>query len=126
MKAVRLHKECRPEQLGKPQLGTGNSLIRVQARGITSAELSWAETYRNCDGSDRLPAIPLHEASGVVDSGACRAMNSAADIFRRRMVTAPSKMPWISELAPTPSLGPKESTTTRRHSSLLPGKTKSI
>jgi hypothetical protein len=34
----------------------------------TPAELSWAETYRNCDGSDRLPAIPGHEVSGVVES----------------------------------------------------------
>jgi len=28
---------------------------------------------------------------------------------RRRMATAPSKMSWISERAPTPSGGPKES-----------------
>ena len=26
------------------------------------------ETYRNCDGSDRLPAIPGHEVSGIVES----------------------------------------------------------
>jgi len=73
MKAVRLHKEGGPEQLvyedaPKPQLGAGDALIRVHATGITPAELSWAETYRNSDGSDRLPAIPGHEVSGVVDS----------------------------------------------------------
>ncbi len=73
MKAVRLHKEGGPEQLvyedaPKPQLGAGDALIRVHATGITPAELSWTETYRNCDGSDRLPAIPGHEVSGVVES----------------------------------------------------------
>ena len=73
MKAVRLHKEGGPEQLvyedaPKPQLSAGDALIRVHATGITPAELTWAETYRNCDGSERLPAIPGHEVSGVVDS----------------------------------------------------------
>src|SRR5262245_17206640 len=73
MKAVRLHKEGGPEQLvyedaPKPQLGTGDALIRVHATGITPAELTWDDTYRNCDGSERLPAIPGHEVSGVVDS----------------------------------------------------------
>src|SRR5262250_3700663 len=73
MKAVRLHKEGGPEQLvyedaPKPQLGAGEALIRVHATGITPAELTYAETYRNCDGSDRLPAIPGHEVSGVVET----------------------------------------------------------
>src|SRR4029450_3659460 len=73
MKAVRLHKEGGPEQLvyedaPKPQLGAGDALIRVHATGITPAELTWAETYRNCDVSDGLPAIPGHEVSGGVDS----------------------------------------------------------
>jgi NADPH:quinone reductase-like Zn-dependent oxidoreductase len=73
MKAVRLHKEGGPEQLvyedaPKPQLGAGDALIRVHATGITPAELTWAETYRNCDGSERLPAIPGHDVSGVVES----------------------------------------------------------
>jgi hypothetical protein len=73
MKAVRLQREGGPEQLvyeeaPKPQLGAGDALIRVHATGITPAELTWTETYRNCDGSERLPAIPGHEVSGVVDS----------------------------------------------------------
>ena len=73
MKAVRLHREGGPEQLvyedaPEPELGAGDALIRVHATGITPAELTWAETYRNCDGSERLPAIPGHEVSGVVDS----------------------------------------------------------
>jgi len=55
MKAVRLHKEGGPEQLvyedaPKPQLDAGEALIRVHATGITPAELTYAGTYRNCDG----------------------------------------------------------------------------
>jgi NADPH:quinone reductase-like Zn-dependent oxidoreductase len=72
MKAVRLHRQGGPEQLvyedaPEPELGAGDALIRVHATGITPAELSWADTYSNCDGSERLPAIPGHEASGVVE-----------------------------------------------------------
>src|SRR5262250_2385875 len=72
MKAVRLHREGGPEQLvyedaPKPQLGAGDALIRVHATGISPAELTWDDTYRNCDGSERLPAILGHEVSGVVD-----------------------------------------------------------
>lgn len=73
MKAVRLHRQGGPEQLvyedaPRPELGAGDALVRVHATGITPAELTWAETYRNCDGSERLPAIPGHEVSGVVES----------------------------------------------------------
>ena len=73
MKAVRLHRQGGPEQLvyedaPEPELGAGDALIRVHATGITPAELTWAETYSNCDGSERLPAIPGHEVSGVVES----------------------------------------------------------
>ena len=73
MKAVRLHRQGGPEQLvyedaPEPELGAGDALIRVHATGITPAELTWVETYRNCDGSERLPAIPGHEVSGVVES----------------------------------------------------------
>src|SRR5499427_2061244 len=73
MKAIRLHKRGGPEQLlyedaPKPELSPGDALIRVHATGITPAELTWAETYSNCDGSERLPTIPGHEVSGVVES----------------------------------------------------------
>jgi NADPH:quinone reductase-like Zn-dependent oxidoreductase len=73
MKAVRLHRQGGPEQLvyedaPKPELGAGDALIRVHATGITPAELTYTETYTNCDGSARLPAIPGHEVSGVVES----------------------------------------------------------
>jgi NADPH:quinone reductase-like Zn-dependent oxidoreductase len=30
--------------------------------------LTWPETYSNCDGSERLPSIPGHEVSGIVES----------------------------------------------------------
>ena len=56
------------EDAPRPELGAGDALIRVHATGITPAELTWAETYRNCDGSERLPAIPGHEVCGVVQS----------------------------------------------------------
>jgi NADPH:quinone reductase-like Zn-dependent oxidoreductase len=73
MKAIRLHRQGGPEQLvyedaPMPELGAGDALVRVHATGITPAELTWAETYRNCDGSERLPSIPGHEVSGVVES----------------------------------------------------------
>jgi len=73
MKAIRLHRRGGPEQLvyedaPEPELSPGDALIRVHATGITPTELSWAETYRNCDGSERLPTIPGHEVSGVVES----------------------------------------------------------
>jgi len=73
MKAVRLHGEGGPEQIvcedaPKPEPDIGDALIRVHASGITPAELTWSETYKNCDGSERLPTIPGHEVSGVVES----------------------------------------------------------
>ena len=73
MKAVRLRRQGGPEQLvyedaPEPGVGGGDALIRVHATGITPAELTYEETYRNCDGSERLPAIPGHEVSGVVES----------------------------------------------------------
>jgi NADPH:quinone reductase-like Zn-dependent oxidoreductase len=71
MKAVRLHREGGPEQLvyedaPEPSLGAGDALVRVHATGITPAELTWPDTYKTCDGSERLPAIPGHEVAGVV------------------------------------------------------------
>ena len=73
MKAIRLHRRGGPEQIvyedaPKPELQPGDALVRVYATGITPAELTWDETYQNCDGSERLPTIPAHELSGVVES----------------------------------------------------------
>jgi NADPH:quinone reductase-like Zn-dependent oxidoreductase len=50
-----------------PELGTGDVLVRVAATGITPTELGWDETYQHPDGSPRIPTIPGHEVSGLVD-----------------------------------------------------------
>src|SRR5262249_46976972 len=41
--------------------------VRVFATGITPAELTWDETYQHADGTPRIPSIPGHEVSGVVE-----------------------------------------------------------
>ncbi len=73
MKAIRLHARGGPEQLvyedaPRPVPGPGDALVRVYATGITPTELTWDETYQNPDGSPRIPAIPGHELSGVIES----------------------------------------------------------
>jgi NADPH:quinone reductase-like Zn-dependent oxidoreductase len=50
-----------------PELGAGDVLVRVAATGITPTELRWDETYEHADGTPRIPTIPGHEVSGVVD-----------------------------------------------------------
>jgi NADPH:quinone reductase-like Zn-dependent oxidoreductase len=72
MKAVRLHRRGGPEQLmyddaPKPMPGAGDALVRVHACAITPTELSWGTTYTTRDGVERLPTIPGHELSGVVE-----------------------------------------------------------
>ncbi len=72
MKAVRTHGRGGPEQLffedaPLPEIGRGDVLVRVRATGITPAELTWDETYRNADGTPRIPGIPGHEVSGIVE-----------------------------------------------------------
>jgi NADPH:quinone reductase-like Zn-dependent oxidoreductase len=63
MRAVRLHPPGGPTQLGVEQMATprpaaGEALVRVHAAAITRDELDWP--------TDRLPAIPSYEFSGVV------------------------------------------------------------
>ena len=72
MKAIRIHERGGPEQLiyedaPKPVPGRGDAVVRVVAAGVTPTELSWPSAYTNRDSVDRLPAIPGHEFSGVVD-----------------------------------------------------------
>lgn len=72
MKAVRLHARGGPEQLvyedaPQPQLEPGDALVRVYATAITRTELTWDQTYQNPDGSPRIPTIPGHELSGVIE-----------------------------------------------------------
>jgi NADPH:quinone reductase-like Zn-dependent oxidoreductase len=59
MRAVRLHEDgLRVERLPVPMPAAGEVLVRVHAAGITRDELTWP--------TDRLPAIPSYELSGVV------------------------------------------------------------
>ena len=72
MKAIRIHRRGGPDELvledaPLPEIGAGDVLVRVSATGITSTELTWNETYQHADGSPRIPSIPGHEVSGVVE-----------------------------------------------------------
>lgn len=59
MRAVRLHDDgLRVERLTVPTPAVGEALVRVHAAAITRDELTWP--------TDRLPAIPSYELSGVV------------------------------------------------------------
>lgn len=73
MEAIRIHARGGPsllryEEAPRPILQPGDALVRVYASGITPTELNWDETYKTCDGADRLPSIPGHELSGVVQA----------------------------------------------------------
>jgi NADPH:quinone reductase-like Zn-dependent oxidoreductase len=57
--AVRLYEDgLRLEEMDEPVPGAGDVLVRVHAAAITRDELSWP--------TDRLPATPSYELSGVV------------------------------------------------------------
>jgi NADPH:quinone reductase-like Zn-dependent oxidoreductase len=59
MRAVRLHRDgLRVERIPVPSPVAGEVLVRVHAAAITRDELTWP--------TDRLPAIPSYELSGVV------------------------------------------------------------
>jgi NADPH:quinone reductase-like Zn-dependent oxidoreductase len=73
MKAIRLHARGGPEQLvyedaPKPLPGPMDALVKVYATSITRTELTWDQTYQNPDGTPRLPTIPGHEMSGVIET----------------------------------------------------------
>jgi NADPH:quinone reductase-like Zn-dependent oxidoreductase len=72
MKAIRTHGRAGPERLffedaPLPEVRRGDVLLQVRATGITPTELTWDETYQNADGAPRIPSIPGHEVSGVVE-----------------------------------------------------------
>src|SRR5437016_1491601 len=46
------------QEVDLPELRTGEALVRVHAAAITRDELDWP--------TDRLPAVPSYEVSGVV------------------------------------------------------------
>lgn len=59
MRAVRLHEDgLRVERIPIPTPAAGEVVVRVHAAAITRDELTWP--------TDRLPAIPSYELSGVV------------------------------------------------------------
>src|SRR4051812_40174673 len=73
VKAIRLHARGGPERMvyedaPLPDPAAGEALLRVYAAGITPTELTWSETYRTPDGHERLPTIPGHDVSGVVEA----------------------------------------------------------
>jgi NADPH:quinone reductase-like Zn-dependent oxidoreductase len=62
MRAVRLYDDgLRQEELPRPTPAPGEALVRVRAAAITRDELTWP--------TDRLPAIPSYELSGVTENG---------------------------------------------------------
>jgi NADPH:quinone reductase-like Zn-dependent oxidoreductase len=68
-----MHARGGPEQLvyedaPQPVPEPGDALVRVHATGITRTELTWDQTYRHADGSPRIPTVPGHEMSGVIES----------------------------------------------------------
>jgi NADPH:quinone reductase-like Zn-dependent oxidoreductase len=67
VRAVRVHapggiEDLRLDDIELPEPGEDEALIRVHAAAITRDELDWV--------SDRLPAIPSYELSGVLQEGA--------------------------------------------------------
>jgi NADPH:quinone reductase-like Zn-dependent oxidoreductase len=64
MRALRLHQpgleSLSTDEIDVPPIGPGEALVRIHAAALTRGELDWA--------LDRLPAIPSHEASGVVEA----------------------------------------------------------
>jgi NADPH:quinone reductase-like Zn-dependent oxidoreductase len=73
MRAVCAHARGGPEVLTyeealRPELWRGDALVHVHAAAITPTELSWSATWESPDGTGRLPVIPAHEVSGVVDA----------------------------------------------------------
>src|SRR5438034_8477864 len=59
VRAVRLHDDgLKVEEIETPSPDPGEVLVRVHAAAITRGELEWP--------SDRVPAIPSYELSGVV------------------------------------------------------------
>ena len=94
MKAVRLHTDgLRLEQIARPEPGPDDVLVRVHAAAITRDELTWP--------TDRLPAIPSYELSGVVESSGDEVI--ALTPFDRDGVAAEWAVVPRSVLAPKPA-----------------------
>ena len=103
MRALRLHppggiENLRLDEVEPPQPRTGQALVRVHAAAITRDELTWP--------TDRLPAIPSYELSGVVvdDSDGLSAGEGvfALTPFDRDGVAADYALVPVEALAPKP------------------------
>jgi NADPH:quinone reductase-like Zn-dependent oxidoreductase len=88
MWAVRAHAEGGPEALTferspVPSLGYGDVLVRVEAASFTPTELGWPSTWTDRTGRSRLPTIPAHEVSGVVEElgGGTTGAAAGDDVF---------------------------------------------
>jgi hypothetical protein len=93
MRALRLHEDgLRVEEIELPEPGPGEVLVRVHAAAITRDELTWP--------TDRLPAIPSYELSGVVVDGGDEVV--ALTPFDRDGVAAEYAVVPTAVLAPKP------------------------
>ena len=91
MRALRLYEDgLRVEEIEVPEPGPGEVLCRVHAAAITRDELTWP--------TDRLPAIPSYELSGVVDGDEVVALTP----FGRDGVAAEYAVVPTAVLAPKP------------------------
>jgi NADPH:quinone reductase-like Zn-dependent oxidoreductase len=93
MKAIRLHADgLRLEEIERPEPGPDEVLVRVLAAAITRDELTWP--------TDRLPATPSYELSGVVEATGEEVI--ALTPFARDGVAAERAVVPRSVLAPKP------------------------
>lgn len=93
MRALRLHEQgLQVEEIPVPEPGPDEVLVRVHAAGITRDELTWH--------TDRLPAIPSYELSGVVVDGGSEVV--ALTAFDRDGVAADYAVVPTALLAPKP------------------------
>jgi NADPH:quinone reductase-like Zn-dependent oxidoreductase len=103
MRAIRLHppgriEDLRLDEVEPPQPRPGQALVRVHAAAVTRDELAWP--------TDRLPAIPSYELSGVLaedsDSLSAGAEVFALTPFDRDGVAADYALVPAAVLAPKP------------------------
>jgi NADPH:quinone reductase-like Zn-dependent oxidoreductase len=103
MQALRLHppgriEDLRLDDVEPPRPRPGQALVRVHAAAITRDELTWP--------TDRLPAIPSYELSGVVvedsDGFSAGAETFALTPFDRDGVAADIALVPVEVLAPKP------------------------
>jgi NADPH:quinone reductase-like Zn-dependent oxidoreductase len=125
MKAIRLHARGGPENLfyedaPQPVLQPGDALVRVHATAITPTELTWDPTYQHPDGSPRLPTIPGHELSGVVETLPPNTTSLSIGDAVYALTEFPRDGAAAEYIAiPAANLAPKPSTTDHIHSAAL-------